>query len=131
MDKYAQQVGYKPPKLANPGNLIHTIEDPEINMNFGHVIHVKVGGGHMGHELAHENEAPFPLELAEFFVKSFVPPGGTVLDPFCGSGTTAHAAHLHGRNSIMTDIRESQILLTGRRMATTGCTIEAEMKNAA
>jgi hypothetical protein len=91
---------YAPPALANPGNTIKC----------------NVGGGQMGHKLAHENEAPFPLSLAEFFVKSFCPPGGTVCDPFCGSGTTGHAAVLHGRKFVGSDVRESQVWLTKLRM---------------
>lgn len=91
---------YTAPVLANPGCLIRC----------------KVGGGMMGHSLAHKNEAPFPVDLAEFFVKSFCPPGGTVLDPFSGSGTTAHAAIAHGRKFIVCDIRPSQCKLTRRRL---------------
>lgn len=103
MPNGAKQVqGYVAPKLANPGNVI----------NCG-----AVGGGNIGHPLASENEAPFPLKLAEFFVKSFCPPSGTVLDPFVGSGTTLHAAALHGREGVGMDIRESQIELTTRRLA--------------
>lgn len=94
-----QQV-YLPPVLANPGSLIQC----------------KVGGGLMGHALSHENEAPFPLDLAEFFVKSFCPPNGLVCDPFSGSGTTAHAALAHGRRFVACDIRESQCHLTRRRL---------------
>ena len=94
----------RPPERANPGN----------------VLHGTVGGGQMGHPLAHENEAPFPLWLAEFFVRSFCPPGGVVLDPMCGSGTVAHAAHKWGRNSISMDVRESQIQLTRRRLMDVG-----------
>ncbi|GAG63843.1 unnamed protein product, partial [marine sediment metagenome] len=71
---------YEAPKIANPGNVI------------------RCSGGHLGNKLAHENEAPFPLKLAEFFVKSFCPPNGTTLDPFCGSSTTGHACVLNGRN---------------------------------
>lgn len=89
------------PAIANPGN----------------VIKCKVGGGQMGSKLTHENEAPFPEALAEFFVRSFCPPGGTVLDTFSGSGTTAAVAILNGRNFIATDIRESQCELTLRRVA--------------
>lgn len=91
---------YQPPKLANPGN----------------VIHCNAGGGHLGSDLAHENEAPFPEALAEFFVRSFCPPGGIVLDPFCGSGTTGAVALAHGREFIGVDIRASQVELTGRRI---------------
>lgn len=93
---------YKPPEKANPGNIIDCGPG---------------GGSHMGSELAHENEAPFPLQLAEFFIRSFCRPGGIVLDPFSGSGTTGDAALRTGRNYIGIDVRESQIDLTRRRLA--------------
>lgn len=80
---------YKPPTIANPGNVLRFL----------------VGGGREGGEFSRDNEAPFPLGLAEFFVKSFCPPNGTVLDVFCGSGTTSHAAMINGRSSIGIDIR--------------------------
>ena len=90
---------YSPPAIANPGN----------------VVFCTVGGGVMGHDLSHENEAPYPLELASFFVKSFCPPGGIVCDCFSGSGTTLHAALLHGRKFVGCDVRSSQVELTQRR----------------
>ena len=91
---------YALPTKANPGN----------------VIRCHGGGGHMGSDLAHENEAPFPEKLAEAFVLSFCPPGGIVLDCFSGSGTTAAVAVRHGRQAIAIDVRESQIDLTRRRV---------------
>lgn len=84
--------------------------------NPGNVIKCKVGGGHMGSRLAHENEAPFPEKLVEFFVRSFCPPGGTVLDPFSGSGTTAAVALRHGRSAVAIEYRRSQCELTLRRI---------------
>lgn len=91
---------YKDPDIANPGN----------------VIHGKVGSGQLGWRDAHLNEAPFPQWLAEFFIKSFCPPGGTVLDPFSGSGTTVAAAVACGRNGIGYDIREDQVWLGETRL---------------
>lgn len=88
---------YMPPKLANPGNCIKNIP---------------VGGGMMGHKLSHANEAPFPEKLAAWFIKSWCPPGGIVLDPFCGSGTTIAAAKSLGRHGVGCDIRDSQIELS-------------------
>jgi DNA modification methylase len=48
--------------------------------------------------------APFPLELASRLVRMFSFHGDTVLDPFCGTGTTMIAALRYGRNSIGIDI---------------------------
>lgn len=93
--------GYNPPAIANPGNIISCV----------------VGGGRMGSPLAHENEAPFPETLAEAFILSFCPPGGIVLDPFCGSGTTLAVAKKTGREAMGIDVRENQIDLTHRRVA--------------
>ncbi len=42
----------------------------------------------------------FPLELAELVVNRFSDPGGWVLDPFCGFGTTLVAAQNLGRQVI-------------------------------
>jgi hypothetical protein len=92
--------GYDPPVLANPGNLIS----------------IPVGGGLMGHPLAHENEAPFPEELAAWFIRSHCPPGGIVLDPFGGSGSTVAAALKEGRRGVSLDIRPSQCALARRRL---------------
>lgn len=96
----AAKRGYSPPKLANPGN----------------VIRCKVGGGLIGSDLAHENEAPFPESLVEPFIRCFCPPDGIVYDAFCGSGTTAAVAIKTGRRFVGTDIRQSQIELAGRRI---------------
>lgn len=99
--KEDRRPGYEQPKKANPGV----------------VISCHGGGGHLGSNLAHENEAPFPEKLAEFMIRSFCPPGGTVLDPFGGSGTTAAVAKQTGRDWISIDIRESQTELMQRRIA--------------
>ena len=48
--------------------------------------------------------APFPLELATRLVRMFSFTEDTVLDPFCGTGTTMVAALRTGRNSIGVDI---------------------------
>lgn len=46
------------------------------------------------------HEAKFPLELASRVVRLYSDPGQTVLDPFMGSGTTAIACLMTGRNFI-------------------------------
>jgi len=92
---------YAQPKIANPGNVVDC---------------GAVGGGNMGNRLCHENEAPFPESLAEFFVRSFCPPAGVVLDPFSGSGTTVCVARQWNRQGIGIDVRASQIELATMRL---------------
>ncbi|MCK4333187.1 site-specific DNA-methyltransferase [candidate division WOR-3 bacterium] len=51
-----------------------------------------------------EHPAPFPYELAYRLVRMFSFVGDTVLDPFCGTGTTMLAAIKTDRNSIGIEI---------------------------
>jgi hypothetical protein len=44
-----------------------------------------------------------PLELMRWLVRLVTPPGGLVLDPFGGSGTTGEAAMLEGFRSVVLD----------------------------
>lgn len=50
--------------------------------------------------------APFPLELALRLVRMYSFVGDTVVDPFCGSGTTMLAAMQTGRSSIGVEVEE-------------------------
>lgn len=112
-DERVQGGQYAPPVKANPGS----------------VIRVLVGGGAMGHKLAHANEAPFGEDIAEFFIRSFCPPGGTVLDCFGGSGTTSCVAKRWGRNSLSIDIRESQREIWKERIMDQRYTVVSECKS--
>jgi site-specific DNA-methyltransferase (adenine-specific) len=58
--------------------------------------------------------APFPLELATRLVRMFSFVGDTVLDPFCGSGTTMVAALRWERNSIGVEIDPEYCRMTAR-----------------
>lgn len=93
----------------------HTYRDPETS-NPGNVVAGTVGCGQMGWADATKNEAPFPEWLPDFFVRSFCPPGGIVLDPFSGSGTTVAAAVRAGRRGVGIDARESQVRLGETRL---------------
>ena len=50
------------------------------------------------------HEAEFPEELASRVIRLFSPPGGLVLDPFVGAGTTTKVAKLLGRRWLGIDI---------------------------
>jgi len=58
--------------------------------------------------------APFPLELATRLVRMFSFVGDTVLDPFCGSGTTMVAALRSDRNSIGVEIDPEYCRMSAR-----------------
>lgn len=60
--------------------------------------------------------APFPLELATRLVRMFSFYGDTVVDPFCGSGTTMQAALNCNRNSIGYEIEEKYCQMIVGRM---------------
>lgn len=60
--------------------------------------------------------APFPLELASRLVQMFSFVGDTVLDPFCGTGTTMVAALKHGRNSIGVELDMEYCKLAAARL---------------
>lgn len=80
------------------------------------IIRATVGGGHMGHDLAHENEAPYPESLIEPIIKALTRPGDSVVDPFSGSGTTVDVAHRLGRYGVGFDCRLSQVFLGRKRL---------------
>jgi DNA modification methylase len=62
-----------------------------------------------------------PVQLMRWLVRLVTPPGGTVLDPFAGSGTTGVAALREGMDAILiereaeyvTDIRRRIDMLSG------------------
>ena len=57
--------------------------------------------------------AVYPVELCLIPILATCPPGGIVLDPFCGTGTTMVAASMLGRRSVGIDI-SSNYLKTAR-----------------
>ncbi len=56
-----------------------------------------------------------PLELLRLLVNACCPPGGVVLDPFCGSGTTLVAAAELGRSFIGIDRDERAVAIARAR----------------
>lgn len=54
-------------------------------------------------ELGVDHFAAFPKEWPRRIISAWCPPGGVVLDPFGGTGTTALVAHALGRTGISVD----------------------------
>lgn len=57
-----------------------------------------------------------PLALMRWLVRLVTPPGGTVLDPFLGSGTTAQAARAEGFQCLGVEREESYLPLIRARL---------------
>lgn len=58
-----------------------------------------------------------PVALMRWLVRLVTPPGGVVLDPFAGSGTTIEAAELEGFRAIGIEADDDSILLINERMS--------------
>lgn len=67
-------------------------------------------------QLRRDHPAPYPLAIPQRLVRMFSFTGDTVLDPFCGTGTTALAAIQLGRNSISVDIDPDYVELAYDRL---------------
>lgn len=61
-----------------------------------------------------------PLALLELLIRACSPPGGCVLDPCCGSGTTLVAAAKLGRRGVGFDINPEAVEVARARLAGVG-----------
>lgn len=59
--------------------------------------------------------ATFPPALIRPMILAGCPLGGTVLDPFCGSGTVGEVAMGLGRNAILNDINPDYVIMAMKR----------------
>lgn len=64
--------------------------------------------------------ATFPPKLIRPCILAGCPQGGTVLDPFGGSGTTGMVAEEEGRNSILIELNPKYASLARERTAQAG-----------
>ena len=58
-----------------------------------------------------------PVSLMRWLVRLVTPPGGTVLDPFAGSGTTGMACMAEGFDAILVEREDEYIADIRRRLA--------------
>jgi site-specific DNA-methyltransferase (adenine-specific) len=58
-----------------------------------------------------------PIGILDPLIRYACPPGGVVLDPFAGSGSTAVAARLSGRRAVLVEADERYCELIAKRMA--------------
>jgi DNA modification methylase len=58
-----------------------------------------------------------PLDLMRWLVRLVTPPGGTVLDPFAGSGTTGEACVVEGFHAILIEKEPDYVALCRARLS--------------
>jgi DNA modification methylase len=58
-----------------------------------------------------------PIDLIRYYLRLIVPPGGTVIDPFAGTGTTGEAAMLEGFGCLMIERDEGTVADIQHRIA--------------
>jgi site-specific DNA-methyltransferase (adenine-specific) len=82
------------------------------------------GAGHWGQDFVAEpltpqrvgHPTPKPPRVMRWLVRRACPPGGTVLDPFMGSGTTGVAAIMEGRDFVGVEISPEYFAIAERRI---------------
>jgi DNA modification methylase/ParB-like chromosome segregation protein Spo0J len=103
--------GMGPNKPHHNGQLTELKSGKSRSADVIHVPVAKVTTGIM-------HPAMFPIPLAEHLIKTFCPEGGTVLDPFAGSGSTLIAAKKLGRQFYGFDIMPEYVEMARQRLAT-------------
>lgn len=95
----------KIPTAAMAGNLI----DGQRLSGSGEPIHTPIRANH--------HPTVKPLQLMQYMIRLITPPGGTVLDPFMGSGSTGAACMLEGVQFIGIDITPEYIEIAEKRIS--------------
>lgn len=68
-----------------------------------------------GHKEAIAHPTQKPVKLYERLIRFFTNPGDTVLDPMCGSGTTAEACIRTGRNYVCFEMNSEYAEMARKR----------------
>ena len=102
--------------LTNVGGAVETSGDREEAANLAHAIDVAPETESEAPDRAHVHGFhAYPARAhpitARRLVEQYCPEGGTVLDPFCGSGTILIEAMLAGRAAIGTDLNPLAVML--------------------
>jgi len=69
-----------------------------------------------GKKQGSKHGAATPLDLCRWMVNYITPPNGSILDPFCGSGTIGEAALMHGFNYIGIEQKEEYYKESQKRL---------------
>lgn len=76
----------------------------------------RAGAGRTASTVQNHHPTVKPTDLMRYLVRMVTPPGGTVLDPFMGSGSTGKAATLEGFNFIGIEMNEDYLAIAQARI---------------
>ena len=78
---------------------------------------IKTGSGNLRETKRHNNHPTVkPTNLMRYLCKLVTPPGGTILDPFMGSGSTGKAAAMEGFNFIGIELEKEYAEIADKRI---------------
>ena len=86
----------------------------------------RAGAGRSAGELKNDHPTVKPVRLMRWLVRLTTPPGGTVLDPFMGSGTTGAAACGQGFDFIGADLSARFVAIAHERIRHSAPGVEIE-----
>jgi len=98
------------PKGRYPSNIIGTTLPEHQKYFYAPRVTRKERGEYNNHP------TPKPVALMQYLIKIYTPEGGSVLDPFCGSGSTGIAAMLEDRNFLGIDLDSDYIDIAAQRV---------------
>lgn len=98
------------PKGRYPSNIIGTTLPEHQKYFYAPRVTRKERGEYNNHP------TPKPVALMQYLIKIYTPVGGSVLDPFCGSGSTGIAAMLEDRSFLGIDLDSDYIDIAAQRV---------------
>ena len=121
-NKYAGQIGSYGSNTVTQPDGSKMARDLKVNADFGmrHNVWDVATAGQTGESKKFSHPAMFPETLAHDHITSWSSEGGTVLDPFMGSGTTGVAAKSLNRSFIGVELDETYFNIAKERIDGTG-----------
>ena len=104
-------------KGVDPRNTLNNLNSKEwIQETKSYFRQKGLGANHEHAKIEREHPAPFSFQDVGRLIQFFTKEGESVIDPFCGVGSTNKAAALEGRNSTGIDLSQKWIDLCNKRI---------------